>query len=223
MGHKYFQSGPAGNDIGDVQCVSMANTGGVESTTIVVNSCSTENNFLLSIIIYVSDAEAVRSLTAVGLILAAIRCKRPTFCQLSVAPVQSRDLSFFVVAARENHAGSLSIQVSYTGQKAVYSVAVVIAPIRDSTAWIRVINGLHDIPRKAIEYCQKFRPTQHITLAAITGSRITEIGICIANHRPRRITRTVGGFCHYFCLTISIKVVHHKLSVVRASADIAAE
>ena len=195
----------------------MAEVGVVEAATVIVDGGSAENNFVSAIVIHVSNAQAVCALAAISLVLVGVGGKGPACGQLTVAPIQRADHGFCVIAARENHARPLAVEIGHTGEEAVDAVAVGIAPIADVAACVGIINGLHNATGLAVKYGEIFRPRQNISRA------VAVIRIAIADHSAAGVPSAVSGFHHHFRFAIAVKVVNQKLCVMRAGADIAAQ
>ena len=112
----------------------MAQAGRVQSQSGVVEYGGPVNDFILTVVIHVADAEVVVPLALVDAVAGRRAVERPALGELAVLPIVGGEPGFGVVAAGHDDAGVHAVQVGDGGQEPVDAIAVAVAPRRDRPA-----------------------------------------------------------------------------------------
>jgi len=225
---KHFQAWFGWNMIGEMHGVSMSQPGGVESLAVVVNGTGTVHNLVTTIPIHITHTQVVVSLSAVSSQLRiVVGIEQPAQGELSVFKVKSSQSSPGIVAPAHHHTGILAVQVGHTGQIALGTVAVSVAPYSPELLGSgilgfrmtsgNVINILDGSSGHPVKDGEVLRTAENVSLRAYP------FGIGVPDHLAFPVHRTVSRFAHQLSLAIPVQVIHYEWRGVSPLANVLAQ
>ena len=114
------------DEVAHVQRIAMTQSGGVHRGAVVIDGGGAKDDLVTSILVDVGDRQVVITLPVIGGVVVAV--EHPALCELAVAPVPGGDHRTRVVAAREDGAGPLAVEIRDAREETIDAIAVGIAP-----------------------------------------------------------------------------------------------
>ena len=209
-----------GVQIAKVDCITVTVTYTVHELAIVIDSAVTLHDFIKSVAIHVTRRKVMVSLP-VAFLAARRRIVVPALRQRFSVPVVGRERHARVIAALENHARFLAIEIGICRKEAVDAVPVTVAPVLYRTApWI-IGDGRHFKSRFAVENREVFVTGQNVSTRIAVIAGMCRIGRCaLAQVLSAGILRSRRCLYGKFRLAVAIVVTHEHLRVVRPRTDV---
>src|SRR5688572_4201455 len=148
----------------------MSVTGVPQRLAVVIDDHRTEDDLITTVRVDVADRELVVALTGV-LTAGAVGVERPPPGQLPAAEIPRDDDGTRVVAARQDDARPLPVEVRGAGQEPVDPVAVGVAPAGHGAARRLVVHGRERRPILSTKDGQELWPGQDVAArVAVVGA-----------------------------------------------------
>src|SRR5699024_8728011 len=138
--------------------------GGVQPGAVVVDGGRAVDDLVAAVAVDVGDRELMVALPGVPFVPLVIGVEDPALVQLFAVEVHGAQHRARVVAAGDQGAGVLAVEIGGRRQEAVHAVAVVVAPVGDLTPFGHVVDRVDRFARGAFEHGQVFRAVQHVPL-----------------------------------------------------------
>ena len=206
----------------------MLQLGGVEARAVVVDAAGAVDDLVAAVAVHVADAQVVRALLLIldPLVAVGEGVEAPALGELAAAPVPGFQDGAGVVAAADQDARALPVEVAGTAEEAIHAVALEVAEgdlvlPRDEIGARQLLAG------RALDHGEEFRSVEDHAVGARLRVEVAVVGaavaVGVADHGPVAELRAFGGLDGKFGLAVAVKVVQAHLRVVRALADVQAQ
>ena len=177
----------------------------------MVNSHCAVNDFVKSVAVNITDTKIVVTLICVFDILILVSKELPTLNKFIVNYVicnkHCRTTVVIVTSAHYN-ARIFTVKICHAGKETVNSVTPRVAPFTNVASRRVIIDSIHNFACFTVEQCQVFRTFKNESVL------ISVIRVLVTDYVTLAVNSCVCGFAYKFCLTVIIKVIHHKLCIV---------
>ena len=226
----------------------MTEAGVVEASAIVVEGHGAVGDLVAAVAIHVAYAQVVVALSCIAAPLGGVGVEGPADCQLFAVEVVGGDARAGVVAATEDGAQVLAVEVAAGGQETVAAVGVVVAPAAQLTALGDIVDGADGTSALALKAGDPFRalvdeaaacslavhvvrPSRTAELLAgvvvgLVGCRVRladMIGVGIAEDGACAVDGAVAGANKELSTAVAIEVCHDEGRIVSTAANVGAE
>ena len=209
-------------EVADVHSVAVELLCGPEELTVVVVSACAHADFLLAVVVEVSD-HYVMVAAAVGRVACIETCiEYPALDEFAVADVKSREREPCIVASAIDSGGVNAVEVSDSRVHTLAAVTVVILPCvlgcltcRD-TSRNGKIYGIESTSGSALEESHELR-----TVKDGTGT-VHPVFAAVADDLARAVNSSVAGLCDELSLAVAVEIGYAHLCVMLTGADISA-
>ena len=194
----------------------MAQARRVEPGAVVVDGRRAVDDLVLPVGVDVGDDELVVALPGVALVPGFVGVEEPAGAELLAVEVDRPEGRTRVVAAREDGAGVLAVEIGGRGEEAVHAVSVAVAPVLDVPARHRVVDGVERRAALAVEHGEELRSLEDVALF------VAVVGLAVADHGAGGVDGAVGRLHDQLGPAVGVEVVQLGLRVVRPGADVGA-
>src|ERR1044072_7633387 len=132
MALPYFLSAAVRVHISHMQGIAMAQTIGIQTCAIIVDSTGTIADLVFTVAIYITYCHLVVTLTCVAAVAGAVAVKGPAMSKLAIAPIPGHPYKAGIITPAHDQTGTRTVYIGNSGNEAVYPVTVIIAPGRYS-------------------------------------------------------------------------------------------
>src|SRR5665647_1524433 len=202
-------------EVADVHGVAVTEPGVVEARPVVVDRHGAEHDLVEGVAVHVRHGQLV---VALPLPVAAdlVGVEHPAQAEVGPVEVVGCQHGTGVVAAGEDRARRLPVEVGNPGEEPVDAVAVAVAPVGDVAPGRGVVDGVDGGTGLAVEDGEELRAGQDVTGAGAV------VGVFVTDHLTHAVDRAVRGLDHDLGLAVAVEVEHEQLGVVRSGPDVAA-
>ena len=148
----HLQFGRRGVESHQMECIAVAHTCVIKSAAIMVYCHGAIGYLVAAIAIYISHTQVVVTLSGIACPLGVIGIEHPVLLQFTSIPIPSSQNGAGVIAATEDGRSMDAIEIAYTGQHAVGTVSIVVAPVAQVAALGDIGLRIHSLTGKTIKH-----------------------------------------------------------------------
>ena len=228
VAHPHFQARTLGDHVSHVHGIAVLELRGVEAGAVVVDTAGAVNDLVAAVSIHIADAQVVGALLLIFDPFVVIRegIEAPAPGQFAAPPVPGFKHGACVVAAADQDARTLAVEVAGPAQEAVHAVALEVAE-GDAVLTGDEVGAGEFTARGAFYDREELRSLEDHAVSA--GLRIevavvgTAVTVGVADHGAVAELGPLGRLDGQLGLAVAVEVIEDHLRVVRALADVQAQ
>ena len=212
-----LQSRTLRNEITQMLRVTVSLTGTPKELAVVVDHAVAHADFLLAVIVYITDHQIVVALTVSSTIFFVVGIENPADGELFVHHIDRRDRHACIVPTVVNGRRMHAVKIRNAAVETIHTVAVLVAPVRHIAAWNGEIDGVERRTGLPVKERHVLCTVEDVAtaVAVVLGA--------VADDLSGAVLGAVGGLGDELRLAVKVEIRHAHLCVMLSGADVFAK